>query len=51
MVLTPFDYAAIAAYLIAITLFAILIATAAWWVFSQVKSTTAPTATPTAPSK
>jgi protein phosphatase len=37
--------------LIAITLFAVLIATAAWYVFSQVKSTTAPTATPTTPSK
>jgi protein phosphatase len=36
--------------MIAIGLFAILIATAAWYVFSQVKSTTAP-ATPTAPSK
>ena len=36
--------------LIAITLFAVLIATAAWYVFSQVKSTTAPTA-PTTPSK
>jgi PPM family protein phosphatase len=37
--------------LIAITLLAMLIATAAWYVFSQVKSTTAPTTTPTAPSK
>jgi protein phosphatase len=37
--------------LIAITLFAVLIATAAWYAFSQLKSTTAPTTTPTAPSK
>ena len=36
--------------LIAIGLFAILIATAAWYVFSQVKSTV-PTTTPTAPVK